>query len=121
MFRTTFYQNAAVVLRALIRCGAQCLDDFSSTVKGKALKGGSITVLHTHGRNGHYHPHLHVLATSGGSDAQGARWEHLQYVPYELLRRTWQWYLLSMVRRTLRTDAVNQLVDTCFRHLSNYS
>jgi hypothetical protein len=28
MFRTTFYQNAAVVLSAFIRCGAPCLDDF---------------------------------------------------------------------------------------------
>jgi len=65
MFRTTFYQNAAVVLSPFIRCGAQCLDDCSSTVKGKALKGGSITVLHTHGRHGQYHPPLHLLATSG--------------------------------------------------------
>ena len=52
MFRSTFYHNAAVVLSAFIRCGAPCLDDFYSTVRGKALKGGSITVLHTHGRNG---------------------------------------------------------------------
>src|SRR5437867_12384425 len=63
MFRTTFYHNAEVVLRALRRCGVQCLDDFSSKVRGKALKGGSIVVIHTHGRNGHYHPHLHLLAT----------------------------------------------------------
>src|SRR6266849_5716492 len=119
MFRTTFYQNAAVVLSALIRCGAQCLDDFYSTVKGKALKGGYITVLHTHGRNGHYHPHLHVLATSGGYDAQGARWEHLQYLPYDLLRRTWQWHLLSTLRKTLATDAIKQLVDVCFRKYPN--
>src|SRR5262249_15383039 len=27
MFRTTFYQHAAVVLRAFMRCGVQCLDD----------------------------------------------------------------------------------------------
>src|SRR5437763_12962364 len=39
MFRTTFYQNAAVVLSAFMRCGGQCLDDFYSTVRGKALKG----------------------------------------------------------------------------------
>jgi hypothetical protein len=65
-----------------------------------------ITVLHTHGRNGHYHPHLHVLATSGGYDAQGARWEHLQYLPYDLLRRKWQWHLLSTLRKTLATDAI---------------
>ena len=57
MFRTTFYQHAAVVLSAFMRCGAQCLDDFYSAVRGKALKGGYITVLHTHGRNGQYHQH----------------------------------------------------------------
>ena len=57
LFRTTFYQNAAVVLSACMRCGAQCLDDVYSTVRGKALRGGYITVLHTHGRNGQYHQH----------------------------------------------------------------
>jgi Putative transposase/Transposase zinc-binding domain len=119
MFRTTFYHNAVVLLSALMRCGAQCLDDFYSTVRGKALKGGSITVLHTHGRNGQYHPHLHLIATSGGYDAQGACWEHLEYLPYELLRRKWQWHLLRMVRQTLKTEAVNQLVDRCFRKYPN--
>ena len=81
MFRTTFYQNAAAVLSALMRCGVQCLDDFYSTVRGKALKGGSITVRHTHGRHGQYHPPLHLIATSGGYDSQGERWEHRQYLP----------------------------------------
>jgi hypothetical protein len=64
-----------------MRGGRQCLDDFSSEVRGKALRGGDLTVLHTHGRNGQYHPHLHLLATSGGYDDQGERWEHLQYLP----------------------------------------
>ena len=58
LFRTTFYHNAEVVLSAFMRCGVQCLDDFYSEVRGKALRDGSIVVLHTHGRNGHYHPHL---------------------------------------------------------------
>jgi putative transposase/transposase-like zinc-binding protein len=119
MFRTTFYQNAAVVLSAFLRCGVQCLDDFYSAVSGKPLRGGYIVVLHTHGRNGQYHPHRHGIATSGGYDGQGERWEHLQYLPYELLRRKWQWHLLSMVRHTLKTEAVQQLVDTCFRKYPN--
>jgi putative transposase/transposase-like zinc-binding protein len=119
MFRTTFSQHAAVVLSAFMRCGGQCLDDFYSTVRGKALRGGYITVLHTHGRNGQYHPHLHLLATSGGYDAQGARWEHLSYLPYALLRRKWQWHLLTMLRQTLQTATVNQLVDTCCRKYPN--
>jgi Putative transposase len=72
-------------------------------------------VLHTHGRHGPYHPPLHLLATRGGYDAQGERWEHLQDVPYDLLRRTWQWHLLTMRRQTLKTDALQRWVDTCFR------
>src|SRR2546422_5676381 len=36
-------------------------------------------------------------------------------ISYELLRRTWQWHLLRMVRQTLKTEAINQLVDRCFR------
>jgi len=119
MFRTPLYQNAAVVLSAFMRCGAQCLDDFFRTVRGKALRGGSLTVLHTHGRHGQYHPHLHLLATSGGYDAQGARWEHLQYLPYDLLRRKGQWHLLRMVRQTLKTEAIHQWVDACFRQYPN--
>ena len=71
-------------------------------------------MIHTHGRNGHYHPHRHLIATSGGDDGQGQRWEHLHYLPYALLRRKWQWYLLGMVRQTLKTEVVNQLVDECF-------
>src|SRR5215470_10608164 len=119
MFRTTFYQHAADVLSAFRRCGAQGLDDFYSTVRGKPLRGGYIVVLHTHGRHGPYHPHLHVLATSGGDDAPGERWEHLQYLPYDLLRRTWQWHLLRMMRQTLETDTMRQLVDTCFKTYPN--
>lgn len=119
MFRRTFYQNAAVVLSAFMRCGARCLDAFYSTIQGTPLQGGYITVLHTHGRNGQYHPHLHVLATSGGYDAQTDRWEHLQYLPYALLRRMWQWHLLTMLRQTLKIEAVAELVDTCFRTYPN--
>jgi len=115
MFRTTFSHHAAGLLSALMRCGVQCLDDVYSAVKGKPLQGGYIVVLHTHGRNGQYHPHLHVIATSGGFDGQGQCWEHLYYLPYALLRRKWQWYLLRMVRQTLKTKAIHQLVDECFK------
>jgi Putative transposase/Transposase zinc-binding domain len=115
MFRTTCSQHAAELLSVFMRCGVQCLDDFSSPVRGKALKGGYITVLHTPGRNGQDHSHLHRLATSGGDDAQGERWEQLQYLPHALRRRKWQWPLLTMLRQTLAPDTIPPLVDACFR------
>jgi hypothetical protein len=119
MFRTTFYQHAGALLSVLMRCGVQCLDDFYSEVRGKVLKGGYITVSHTHGRNGQYHPHLHVIATSGGYDHEAESWEQVTYLPYDLLHRKWQWHLLSTLRKTLETDIINELVDVCFKKYPN--
>ena len=119
MFRTPFYQNAERLLGELMTCGRQCLDDFYSEVRGKTLKGGSITVIHTHGRNGQYHPHVHVLATSGGYDAEVQSWEHLSFLPYDLLRHKWQWHLMTMFRRTLASEMIEPLVNLCFRKYPN--
>ena len=80
--------------RGIVECvdAMQCAvsHDFYSEVRGKALKGGYITVIHTCGRHGQYHAHVHLIATSGGYDAQAESWEHLTYLPYDLLRRKWQ-------------------------------
>ena len=34
-------------------------------------------VIQTHGRNGQYNPHLHIIATSGGWDQQTKQWVYL--------------------------------------------
>jgi hypothetical protein len=114
MLRTTFYRNATVLLSAFMRCGVTCLDDFFSEVRGKALRGGYIVVIHTHGRNGHSHPHLHIIATSGGWDRKASQWVHLDYLPYPMLRKKWQWYLLTMLRQTVKTQEITRLVDACY-------
>src|SRR2546425_9513430 len=95
--------SVASVLRTVLR---KCHKD--------SFQGGYITVLHTHGRNGQYHPHLHVLATSGGYDAPREGWEHLQYLPYPLLPRKWQWHLLTMLPPTPQTEGILQLLETPF-------
>jgi hypothetical protein len=115
MFRPIFSQTAAALVHALRQCGARCLDDLYSEVKGKALKGGYITVIHTHGRNGQYHPHVHLIATSGGYDGVEESWEHVRFLPYDLLHRKWQWHLMDAFRKTLATDEMKRLVDECFR------
>jgi Putative transposase/Transposase zinc-binding domain len=119
LLRTTFYHNATVVLSALMRCGVRCLDDVYSRVSGRTLKGGYIMVIQTHGRNGQYNPHLHCIATSGGWDHTAQQWVHLDYVPYPLLRKKWQWHLLTMLRQTVQTDALRKLVDACYRQYPN--
>src|SRR5262249_16849968 len=115
MLRQTFYQQSKGVLSPFMRCGARCLDDVFSHVRGKPLKGGYIMVIQTHGRNGQYNPHLHCIATSGGWDQEAQQWMHLDYVPYPLLRKKWQWHLLTMLRQTVKTKEIQRLVDACYR------
>jgi hypothetical protein len=119
MLRKTFYQQSHDVLSPFMRCGVRCLDDFYSRVSGHDLKGGYIVVIQTHGRNGQYNPHLHCIATSGGWDQQAQQWVHLDYLPYPMLRKKWQWYLLTMLRRTVKTDEIDRLVDACYQRYPN--
>ena len=114
ILRQTFYQQSQALLSPFMRCGVTCLDDVLSRVSGTSLKGGSIVVIQTHGRNGQYNPHLHVIATSGGWDAEARQWRHLDYVPYPLLRKKWQWHLLTMLRQTVKMPEIRRLVDTCY-------
>jgi hypothetical protein len=114
ILRTTFYQQSQAVLSPFMRCGVRCLDDVFRRVKGRALQGGYIVVIQTPGRNGQYNPHLPMIATSGGWDPQASQWCHLDYIPYRLLRKKWQWHLLTMLRQTVKTREMARLVDTCY-------
>ena len=114
LLRTTFYQQSQALLSPFMRCGRRCLDDVFSRISGRPLTGGYIMVIQTHGRNGQYNPHLHIIATSGGWDRQAQQWVHLDYVPYPMLRKKWQWHLLTMLRQTVKTSEIRRLVDMCY-------
>ena len=114
LLRTTFYQQSQALLSPFMRCGRRCLDDVFSRISGRPLTGGYIMVIQTHGRNGQYNPHLHIIATSGGWDRQAQQWVHLDDVPYPMLRKKWQWHLLTMLRQTVKTSEIRRLVDMCY-------
>ena len=113
ILRKTFYQQAHAVLSPFMRCGVRGLDAVFSRVSGRALKGGDIVVVQTHGRPGQDNPHLHVIATRGGWDQQAQHWLHLDYIPYSMLRQKWPWPLLTMLRQTVKPSESRRLVDTC--------
>jgi hypothetical protein len=115
ILRPTFYQQSTALLSPFMRCGVRCLDDVFRRGSGKNLTGGYIVVIQTHGRNGQYNPHLHIIATSGGWDRQARQWVHLDYIPYSTLRKKWQWYLLTMLRQTVKTQEIKRVVDSCYR------
>jgi len=115
IFREIFYNHQEELFGPLFRCGVKCLDDFFSYVSRKQIKGGYIVILQTHGRNGQYNVHLHIISTSGGMDQRSGRWVHLNYLPYQVLHKKWQWYLLEMLREELDTEQIERLVDNCYK------
>ena len=114
VLRTSVYRNAPRLLSPFMQCGVRCLDEVFRRLSGRPLKGGYTVVVQTHGRNGQYNPHLHIIATSGGLDMQAHEWVHLDYLPYPMLRKKWQWYGLTMRRHTVKTREINRLVDLCY-------
>lgn len=49
-----------------------------------------MATIHTFGRDLKYNPHVHVLMTDGGITDEGV-WKKLKYIPYEKLRKKWQY------------------------------
>lgn len=111
--RIHFYRQRQeeALLSELMRCGYDCLEDVVSTAVRQKVKIGAIVVVQTHGRSGHYNPHLHVIMTSGGINEETGNWVELGYFPYEILHKKWQYYLFKMVKEMVPTAEMKSLID----------
>jgi hypothetical protein len=109
-----FYRNPTL-LSPFMRAGNACLKDILNTCAGVTLDIGTIIVLQTAGRSGHYNPHLHILMTAGGIDKNG-QWEPVSYIPYDLMHRKWQYHLLKMIRENVANPAVERDVDRAWKN-----
>jgi hypothetical protein len=111
--RIWFYRNPGL-LSPLMRAGAACVRDVFARTAGVELDIGSIVVLQTAGRPGNYNPHLHILVTGGGLNPEGG-WTPVSYIPFEIIHRKWQYYLLTLLREEVPDRAVERAVDNAWR------
>ena len=102
------------LLSELFKTGYRCLEEVIEDKFRKKLKIGIIVVLQTYGRSGEYNPHLHVIITNGGFDEEKNEWKELKYLPFEILHRKWQYHLLDMMRRKIKTYEMGKLVDEMY-------
>lgn len=111
--RAIFYKKRhdGSLLSLFMESGYKCLEDVVSTVKRLPLKIGCIVVVQTHGRSGHYNPHLHIIMTDGGIHTDLGKWFDLGYFPYKVIHKKWQYHLFRMAKLYFGTDKINQLID----------
>ncbi len=109
-----FFHRDRQLLADLMQCGVQMLQDALAWVKRDRLEAGYVVVLETAGRAGHWNPHLHMLMTSGGvTPAQ--RWLEVDYVPFTVLHKKWQYHLFTMLKARVRTREMRQTIDALWQ------
>ncbi len=115
--RKRFYRQRhdGDLLSAFMRCGYECLEDVVNTLKRVSLKIGCIVIVQTHGRSGHYNPHLHIIMTAGGIHSGLGKWFDLGYFNYEIIHKKWQYHLFRMVKSYFGNDEINRLVDELWK------
>jgi hypothetical protein len=75
---------------------------------------GIVCVLHPYGKELNLNPHVHVLLTEGGLTKSG-EWVPVSFLEYGVLRRIWQYQLLTMVKRVLPRSLDNsRLIERLF-------
>ena len=107
--RGYFYRNP-VLLGRLMPIGHDCLRDILQTCTQTPLTLGTIVVLQTYGRSGRYNPHLHILFTAGGVDAQG-QWKPVRSLPYKVMHRKWQYHLLTLLAQEVGRETIQADLD----------
>lgn len=112
--RIYFYQNREL-LSPFMKLAHLLLQDVFRQAFNIKLDIGLIVVLQTFGRPGCYNVHLHILFSSGGITPQGT-WKKITYIPYEMVRKKWQYHLLTFLRNELpHSEALEKNIDKAWR------
>lgn len=115
--RIHFYRHRfdGDLLSSFMRTGYECLEDVVKYARKHKLKIGAILVVQTHGRSGHFNPHLHIIMTAGGINESTGKWEDLNYFPFDLIHKKWQYHLFGMMKRLFPGNEMNQLIDELWK------
>jgi hypothetical protein len=95
------------------------LNDTLSHALRKEVLAGAIVVMHPFARDLGFNPHIHLLITEGGFDRSG-KFIHKKFIPYNALRRTWQYQVLTNQKKALPKTRKNaDLIDRLFKDYQN--
>ena len=114
-----FFINNPSLQKLLLNTAAKIIKKaFSKTEK---VTAGFILVLHPFGDDLKPNFHVHALVTCGGLSKNNARFINVSYIDYEFIRKTWQYEILTAIRKNLPQQArmLNPIIDWCFKYKTN--
>ncbi len=111
--REKIFQDRSLI-KVMMDCAARAAMEVLQS-RGSGAVPGILAVVHTFGRDLKFHPHVHVLMTEGGLN-KANEWEDIPFLPYNLLRKKWQYYLLTEIKKRLHGSKENaQLINRLFK------
>lgn len=114
-----FFINNPSLQKLLLNTAARIIKKaFSKTEK---VTTGFILVLHPFGDDLKPNFHVHALVSCGGLSKDNSRFIKVGYIDYEFIRKTWQYEILTALRKALPQDKhiLNPIIDWCFKYRTN--
>lgn len=120
------YQNQQAVYKILFDAVAGTLLELTADPKYLGAQIGFTDILHTHGQNLMYHPHLHAVVPSGGLTPEGKfkTGKKKFFIPVKVLSRKFRGKFLAMLRKAYVNNELSFLGsileyanDYCFEEL----
>lgn len=113
--RSVFYEDRTL-LKVLMDCAITTISNVMEWKLNYRAVPGIVVVLHTYGKDMKFNPHLHCLVTEGGFKNNGI-WVNLHYFPYPMMRRSWQYQLLTRLKEVVEDTLENRsLIDYLFNN-----
>lgn len=101
------------LLKVMMDSAVQAMEEVIEE-KHPGVKTGYLAMIHTFGRDNRYNPHVHILFPEGGM--KGEEWEDIKFIPYDYLRRKWQYILLNAIRANIKASPEEKrIIDQCFK------
>jgi hypothetical protein len=101
------------LLKVMMDCAAKTALEVLQSQKSGVVPG-ILAVVHTFGRDLKFNPHVHLLITEGG--LRGSQWEPIPFLPYALLRKKWQYHVLTEIKRSwAKSREDSRLIDRLFK------
>jgi uncharacterized protein (DUF983 family) len=104
-----FFEADRRLLKVLMDCAIQTMAQVMEWRLGKEVTPGVVAVLNTYGKDMKWNPHVHALVTEGGFKQNG-EWVDVNFFPYRMLRRAWQYHLLTNVKKHIEDTRENRML-----------
>lgn len=111
-----YFEEDRSLQRIMMDCSIKVISYVLEMKLRKKAVPGIIAVIHTYGKDMKFNPHVDAIVTEGGFMKRG-EWVDLNKFPYPLLRRSWQYHLLTDLKKAMPDTPENdELIDYLFKH-----